>query len=95
MPETIKPSDTMKDTIKTIMMILGLVAVCASPIIAVTVTSQTGRAANAKAEKALGLAEQNARDFAFFKGEVNAKLDNLTKGQDRVLDFVSKLERAD
>jgi hypothetical protein len=85
-------ADKTKEFMKNAVMVMGLVAMCASPIIAVTVATQTGRSANAKADKALGLAEQNARDFAFFKGEVTAKLESLNKGQDRIYDVVKDWE---
>ena len=88
-------ADKTLGAVKAIAMVIGMIAICASPIIAVTLATHNGSEAKATAQKALNLAEQNARDFAFFKGEVTAKLDNLTKGQDRVLDFVSKLERSD
>ena len=87
--------DKTKETLKTIMLVMGLVTALASPIVAVTIASQNGKTASQKADKALNLAEQNARDFAFFKGEVNAKLDNLTKGQDRIIEFMSSIEKAD
>ncbi len=86
-------ADATKEWIKTSLLVVGLVSIFATPIIAVTIASQTGKVAKLTANKALDLAERNARDFAFFKGEVNAKLDNLTKGQDRILEFVDNLER--
>lgn len=83
-------------------MLAGLIAMFASPIIAVTMARQAGvearadaREAKQVAEVARGLAEQNAREMAFFKGEVNAKLDNLTKDSDRILQFISNIERVD
>jgi hypothetical protein len=85
--------DKTKEFMKNAIMVMGLITMCASPIIAVTVATQAGKSANAKADKALDLAEQNARDFAFFKGEVNAKLENLNKGQDRIYDIVKEWER--
>jgi hypothetical protein len=88
-------ADKTKETLKTLMLIIGVIGVCASPIIAVTLATHNGREAKSTADKALRLAETNARDFAFFKGEVNAKLDNLTKGQDRIIEFMSNVERAD
>jgi hypothetical protein len=87
--------DKTKETLKTFLLILGVISVVASPIIAMTLATQNGKEARAVANKALGLAETNARDFAFFKGEVNAKLDNLTKGQDRIIEFMSNLEKVD
>ena len=95
-------ADKTKETIKTLVMLIGMIAICASPIIAVTLGRQgsvearaDAREAKQEAAFARNMAEQNAREMAFFKGEVNAKLDNLTKGQDRTLEFISNLERAD
>lgn len=88
-------ADTTKDFMKNIALVMGVIVICASPIIAVTLASKNGSDAKLTADKALALAEQNSRSFAFFKGEVNAKLDNLTKGQDRVIEFIGNLEKVD
>ncbi len=45
-----------------------------------------------KLEKTEMLAEQNARDFAFFKGEVNAKLDSIMASMRRQETFIQNLE---
>jgi RNA processing factor Prp31 len=87
--------DKTKETLKTFLLILGVISIFASPIIAMTLATQNGKEARAVANKALSIAEANARDFAFFKGEVNAKLDNLTKGQDRIIEFMSNIEKVD
>jgi len=88
-------ADTTKDFMRNVALILGVIVVCASPIIAVTLAATNSADAKATADEALELARENEKDFAFFKGEVNAKLDNLTKGQDRVIEFISNLEKTD
>jgi hypothetical protein len=75
-------ADKTKQWMMTALMVIGLISACASPIVAVTIAAQNGKLAEQKATK----------DFAFFKGEVNAKLDGLTKGQDLILKNVMAWE---
>lgn len=49
----------------------------------------------AKLEKTETLAEQNARDFAYFKGEVNAKLDFIITNMKQQYDIIQSWEPAD
>lgn len=83
---------SLYDTGKNIMFIVGVAAFFASPIIAVTIAAQTGKEAKRIANKALSMAELNSRDFAFFKGEVNAKLDIILKNGDAQLLFMNSIE---
>ena len=49
----------------------------------------------AKLEKTETLAEQNARDFAYFKGEVNAKLDFIITNMKQQYDLIQSWEPGD
>lgn len=53
---------------------------------------ETVRKQEAKVENNELLSEQNARDFAFFKGEVNAKLDSIMASMRRQEQFIQNLE---
>ena len=88
-------TDILKCTLGKVVLALTIIAFISSPIIGMTMATQVSKDAKATAEKALDLAESNSRDFAFFKGEVNAKLDYITKSQDRIIDFISNIERAE
>lgn len=83
------------NTAKNMLLIMGIVSFFASPIVAVTIAAQTGKEAKIIAEKAMVLANKNANDFAFFKGEVNAKLDIILKNGDAQLQFMSSIERVE
>ena len=87
--------DMVKSTLGKVVLALTIIAFISTPIVGMTMATQVSKEARATAEKALDLAESNSRDFAFFKGEVNAKLDYITKSQDRIIDFISNIERAD
>ena len=84
--------DVLKSTLGKAVLIVTLLAFVSTPIIGMTMATQVSKEARATANKALELAESNSRDFAFFKGEVNAKLDYITKSQDRIIDFISSIE---
>ena len=85
--------DAIKKTFGTVGAICAIIAFLATPIIAMTRASTISQDAKDTANKALELAESNSRDFQFFKGEVNAKLDHITKSQDRIIQFISNIER--
>ena len=88
-------ADILKSTLAKVVLALTVIAFISTPIVGMTMATQVSKEARATAEKALELAESNSRDFAFFKGEVNAKLDYITKSQDRIIDFISNIERAE
>jgi len=87
--------DMVKSTLGKVVLSLTIIAFISTPIVGMTMATSVSNEARATAEKALELAESNSRDFAFFKGEVNAKLDYITKSQDRIIDFISNIERAE
>lgn len=102
-------ADKTMNTLKVIGALVGIVVVIATPITAITLATYTGNAAQKQAERATGIAEdakklgeQNARDFAFFKGQVMTNLEGLNKSvekidskQDRVIEIMSGFMRAD
>ena len=95
-------ADILKSTLAKVVLALTIIAFVSTPIVGMTMATQVSKEARATSEKALSLAEGNALDFAYFKGEVSAQLDSLTKGQDRqamkldrIIEFMSNIERAE
>jgi len=79
-------------TLSMIVMIITLLTILSSVVVAFTVVREGANRALIVAEKAKEMSENNAREFAFFKGEVNAKLDNINKNVDRIARVVENLE---
>lgn len=102
-------ADKTMNTLKVLGALIGIVVVLATPITAITLATYTGNAAQKQAQRATVIAEdakkigeQNARDFAFFKGQVMTNLETLNKSvdkidtkQDRVIEIMSGFVRAD
>jgi len=109
-------AESTANTIRTIGIIVTVIVAIASPIIAVTkVTTSNGYIAKAasgayeKATSAKELAEKNARDFEYFKGEMTAtmkahkdsldntddKIDKLNVKIDEMLKIIVRFKRAD
>lgn len=91
-----RSNNTALTTVATILTMLTLLS---GIVMAFTVVREGVKTAQAEAQKALCVAEKakeqgenNAREFAFFKGEVNAKLDNINKNVDRIARVVENLE---
>jgi hypothetical protein len=72
--------------------VVTMLVVLSSMVMAFTVVRETASRAQTTADKALNTSESTARDFAFFKGEVNAKLDNINKNVDRIARVVENME---
>ena len=88
---------------------MGIGLAIASPIIAVTKVTAANSYISQTANDAKSLAEKNARDFEYFKGEVTAtmkahkdgldkmdrKFDKMEVKIDRVIEIMSGFQRAD
>ena len=72
--------------------VITMLVVLSSMVMAFTVVRETASRAQVTADKALSTSEGTARDFAFFKGEVNAKLDNINKNVDRIARVIENME---
>jgi len=72
--------------------ILTMVVVLSSMVMAFTVVRETASRAQVTADIALTTSETTAMDFSFFKGEVNAKLDNINKNVDRIARVIENME---
>ena len=108
------------NNLKTAGILVGLFLAIVSPIVAVTKVNTSNavkteyvanqaRTANAKAEEAKSIAEKNARDFEYFKGEMSAtmkaqkdsldkvdnKIDKVEGKVDEMLKIIVRFERAD
>jgi len=88
-------ADRTFNTIKMIGILAGIMLAIASPIIAVDrannsnafvseAAAEDAKAALAKAESAKELAEKNARDFEYFKGEMTATMKAHKDGLDKM-----------
>ena len=82
--------------------LVGMAVILATAIVSIMAIKADAAAAlkdvarlESRLEKTEAVAEQNARDFAFFKGEVNAKLDNIIASARRQEQFIQNLELAD
>lgn len=87
------------NTLTTIATIVTMLTVLSGVVMAFTVVREGVKSASSDAQKAMTVAEKakeqgelNAREFAFFKGEVNAKLDNINKNVDRIARIVENME---
>ena len=120
---TTKRSNRMADktagNLKTLAILVGLVLAIVSPIIAVDranssnafiaeAAAKTAQSASDKADSAKELAEKNARDFEYFKGEMTAtmkahkdglnkldiKMDKHELKLDKLIEIMSGFRRA-
>jgi len=83
--------------------LIGILLAIASPVVSVTKVSTTHsvkadhisaqvRIATAKAEEAKAIAEKNARDFEYFKGEMSATMKAHRDSLDKVDGKMDKVE---
>jgi len=96
-------ADKTVGQLKTMAILVGLVLAIASPIIAVDrannsnafiseAASKTAAAASLKADAAKAMAEKNARDFEYFKGEMTATMKAHKDGLDKMDRKIDKVE---
>lgn len=83
---------SQKGSIQSAVAIVSLLAMFGGICVGFTNTSRTADQALKIANESRATVEQLSREHAFFKGEVNAKLENLIKNSDRTLEFISNLE---